>query len=296
MYGAPVVILGSDVFFNESQSPWYIFSISYPSIGILTIFTGSLQGHINCSYCSTADLSPTYPYTTLQILGLRNLGYTTIFARSPSSIAQFYRTLPALVSAIMLDPFQISECLTPTSESSFGSHDDGMNGCLLSTKNPHGLPKWKLFSVSPPEVVSILAPELIAFDRRNWIGSGSVTHKPRLKKNEKKQALDDDRLGSFVGYSFESRCRATSFVRHTQRLSEAYVLSSEGSEVSSRVSDQGAWAWKSVTAKTGVPFVTHGLNDDQIVGINDLGKVRGGRFLDSLAQRSVLVGNGEGSS
>jgi hypothetical protein len=62
------------------------------------------------------------------------MGYTFLFASSVEQTVQFYHMMPDLVKAIFMEPPDSNVCF-----------EDEEN-CVLSARNPDGIPAWKIFS------------------------------------------------------------------------------------------------------------------------------------------------------
>ncbi|KAF8306935.1 hypothetical protein DL93DRAFT_2088306 [Clavulina sp. PMI_390] len=73
-------------------------------------------------------------WATSITLGLKNLGYTYLFAKELDRALQFYQLFPDLVVAILMEQDNVIACF------------NDKVGCVKSKENLDGLPIWKLFS------------------------------------------------------------------------------------------------------------------------------------------------------
>lgn len=70
-----------------------------------------------------------------QILALKNMGYTFLYSLNNERTVQLYQMFPHLVKAVILE-----------GDETFGCFEDEDN-CILSEKNKHGIPVWKILTI-----------------------------------------------------------------------------------------------------------------------------------------------------
>jgi hypothetical protein len=63
------------------------------------------------------------------------MGYTFIFAFNIERIVQLYHMMPDMVKVIIVEGYDSYACFR-----------DEAN-CILSDRNPHGIPAWKIFTL-----------------------------------------------------------------------------------------------------------------------------------------------------
>lgn len=71
----------------------------------------------------------------MQVLALKERNFTILYALNNDRAVQLYQLFPKMVKAVLLEVPEVYDC-----------HADTVN-CVLSDRNPHGIPIWKIFSV-----------------------------------------------------------------------------------------------------------------------------------------------------
>ena len=194
---------------------------------------------------------------------------------------QLYQMFPDLVLAIIAEGDEIETCW----------HDE--DDCLLSERNPYGLPAWKLFAFHfwtsaahplghnwtlSPEPVSLVLPKLMCV------------------LTSMQYVIDGFTANQYLGYSVEPSCMTQDIIPHEQRRDQAYVLSKRLTYLAENDRTWPPHFYEAAVNATGIEFVL-GANDEHgsakvPVGITNHGLLDQKEFLKAMSQSLVLVGVG----
>lgn len=182
---------------------------------------------------------------------------------------------PDLVKAIIVEGLDSHSC--------FKDHD-----CVMSTRNPYGIPAWKIFSFH------------WWHDANNPLG-----HRWTLSPHDRLPAGQEISLNNHIGYSVEPRCQAQPFIPHSERKSEGYVMAKKLSYFSP--DPERAWDFDFFAAAardSGLRFLM-GAENDTIqqqgtdaptlnipAGVLNLGLMPQATFYKTLSKSRVLIGVG----
>ncbi|KAF7973736.1 hypothetical protein HWV62_14308 [Athelia sp. TMB] len=170
-----------------------------------------------------------------------------------------------LVIAIIAEGDEIETCW----------HDE--NNCLLSERNPYGLPAWKLFTF---HFWTYAAHPL----GHNW----TLSPEPYM--------IDGFTANQYLGYSVEPSCMTQDIIPLEQRRDQAYVLSKRLTYLAENDHTWPSHFYEAAVNATGIEFVL-GANDEHgsakvPVGITNHGVLDQKEFLKAVSQSLVLVGVG----
>ena len=179
---------------------------------------------------------------------------------------------PDLVKLIFVDPDESHRCF------------DDVSDCVVSERNPTGIPPWKMFSFN------------FWSNARNPFGE-KWTVSPE----------DYPTLGlgrnTYLGYSIEESCREQPFIPHSQRENQIYILA----KLMSFFAQERGPAWtpanfEGLTNATGMAIIL-GANNDTLQGgwstpqlppnHTNLGQLSQPEFLKALSKTRVLIGMGD---
>ena len=181
--------------------------------------------------------------------------------------------LPDLVKAILADDHQVEHCL------------DDTQYCALSAANPVGIPPWKMFSFAfwAQAAHPLGHPWTLAPENYELMGLGHNT---------------------YLGYSVEHTCQTHTFIPHSMRENQAYVLAKMLSYFT--MERDRAWTpaiFDAATKATGIKFVIGAfddIEDESVVELPsnriDFGPMGQSTFLDRLSKTRVLIGMGHPST
>jgi len=199
------------------------------------------------------------------------MGYTYLYTAVATQTIQLYQMLPDLVKIIFVDPDESFRCF----------HDT--DNCVMSKKNPAGIPSWKIFSF------------LFWSMPRNPLGE---------KWTVSPENYDGVGLGhnTYLGYSIEEGCRKYPFIPHFERENQAYILAKYMFFFTPERNP--AWTradYDAVTDATGMQYIL-GTSNDAFEGelpisqlpshYVNLGKIGPAKFFDQLSRSRVFVGMG----
>lgn len=186
---------------------------------------------------------------------------------------QLYQTFPHLVKAVIVEDSEAFSCFANTAD------------CIMSERNPGGIPAWKMFSFAfwaPPS--NPLGPSWTLNPEDYTIG------RPDWAKN------------TYIGYSIEDVCRSREFVPHEDRELQAYVMAKKLSLFGE--SNNPAWPadfYESATQATGVQFIVGATDDSDTAGepvpelpsgLINYGLMPQSEFLNHVSESRVLIGVG----
>ncbi|KAF8187026.1 hypothetical protein K438DRAFT_1835497 [Mycena galopus ATCC 62051] len=199
------------------------------------------------------------------VRALKKLGYTYLYTPNNERTLQLYHVFRGLITAIFVEQKITNACLDNPQ-------------CILSSSNPSGIPLWKFFnfywwtgSVGPPRNKWTLSPEDYQLEGRGYIGN------------------------NYLGYSIEPACSLRSFVPHSERKRQAYVLAKE-----MWFFEPGRRPWQpdfydAAHNTSNVEFVSGvrgNATPDFPPQIKNLGYMSQSDFYDQLSRSLVLVGVG----
>ncbi|KAJ7870430.1 hypothetical protein B0H13DRAFT_2350389 [Mycena leptocephala] len=144
------------------------------------------------------------------LIALQRLGYSYLYSINGEHPNQLYNMFRPLVSAILVDATDANSCFRN-------------ERCVLSERNPHGIPAWKIFSFhfwnSPDNPLGrkwTLSPE----DYRG-------THYIEMHQRADERGTAEWANNTYLGYSIEPQCARQPFIPHQDRPWKAYVLAKE---------------------------------------------------------------------
>ena len=179
--------------------------------------------------------------------------------------------LPDLVRMIIMDDWEVFNCV------------DDIEDCVLTDKNPTGIPSWKLFT--------------FIF----WPHNAHPLGSPWNLSPEDYSGADHGN-SSYLGYSVEELCRTRPFIPHSEREDKAYVLAKLLSFFTPE--QDASWSpaiFDAATAATGVTYMLGSRNDSEEhpdwtpqlpSQYENFGIMKQPMFLDKLSRSKVLIGMG----
>ncbi|KAF7323838.1 hypothetical protein MKEN_00605100 [Mycena kentingensis (nom. inval.)] len=131
------------------------------------------------------------------IIALGNLGYTILYATTPhlQRTIQLYQTMPNLISMVLLDVGDMMTCF-----------NDDSTLCVKSHDNPDGIPAHKIFTF-------------------NWWEDSA--HPLDERWDLSPEAYPGSKH-TYLGYSIEPSCAQRTFVPHSERAKQVYVMGKNG--------------------------------------------------------------------
>jgi hypothetical protein len=199
------------------------------------------------------------------------MGYTYLYTAEATQTIQLYQMFPDFVKILFVDPDESFRCF----------HDT--NNCLISEKNPTGIPSWKIFSFLFWSMPGNPLGDKWTVSPENYEGIG-------LGHN------------TYLGYSIEESCQKHPFIPHFERENQAYILA----KLMSFFTPERDAAWTradfdAVTDATGITYILGAYNDTlegkwptpQLPSHHvNLGKIDPAEFMYQLSRSQVLVGMG----
>ena len=179
--------------------------------------------------------------------------------------------LPDLVRMIIMDDWEVFNCV------------DDIEDCVLTDKNPTGIPSWKLFTFN------------------FWPHNAHPLGSPWNLSPEDYSGADHGN-SSYLGYSVEELCRTRPFIPHSEREDKAYVLAKLLSFFTPE--QDASWSpaiFDAATAATGVTYMLGSRNDSEEhpdwtpqlpSQYENFGIMKQSMFLDKLSRSKVLIGMG----
>ena len=199
------------------------------------------------------------------------MGYTYIYAWSNERVSQIYEMFPQFVKMVIMQEWDVFTCV------------QNVESCVLTDKNPTGIPPWKLFTFNFwPHNAHPLGPP--------WNLSPEDYSGPYHGNS------------SYVGYSVEELCRTQRFIPHSEREDKAYVLA----KLLSFFTPEQAASWSpaildAATAATGITYTLGSKNDSEEhpnwtpqlpSQYENFGVMEQHMFLDTLSRSKILIGMG----
>jgi hypothetical protein len=180
--------------------------------------------------------------------------------------------MPGLVKAIIADGKDAHKC--------FGDEED----CILSDRNPDGIPVWKILSFS------------------FWTGPDHPLGR-NFTLSPEQYALEGHTPNTYLGYSVEPWCMLQPFIAHHDREDRGYVMAKYLSFVLEVKGDWHPIAWpphfyEAASNATGIKFVLGAqppdccLHPDIPPGLTNHGVMPQAVFLDTVSKSQILIGAG----
>lgn len=200
--------------------------------------------------------------SVMTVLG--ELGYTMIFAPDAKQLAKVYPLFPSLVKVVLIEDFDVLAC-----------YEDPQ--CIKSSSNPHGVPAWKMLTMSFWQ-----GPD-------NPLGSAWTVGPEPWSEITPWSSLDN----VYMGYSVERTCMQIPTTPFEQRPRRVYILA----KLLSFFYEDG-FPWQNVSlVDPSVGFVA-GIQDNtegkHVVpeGIHNLGLMKQPDFYRELGNSRALLGIG----
>ncbi|KAJ7797288.1 hypothetical protein B0H14DRAFT_3093176 [Mycena olivaceomarginata] len=203
---------------------------------------------------------------------LHNMGYSVLYARSIDTALHLYHIYANLVQMVITNAEDLEECLREAS-------------CARTAANPAGIPLWKLFAFH-------------FWPQPNHPLGSKWTLSP---ENYSKLTST-----SYLGYSIEAQCSRYSFIPHSERKRQVYILAKF---LKYFAPEERAWPpdfFDAAANATGISFVMAAVDPpedpklkpgDLAASIENIGRRDGelftqDRFYQILSHSVALVGVG----